>query len=815
MRYDRSSGSHAYLSDLTVANLPSLVCDEPASREDSGLATSKENVMDIQSAVLNELFVLHPMIIQGWVTPVKPAGIADGGISKALYDGQAQGLVCLVDPWTELQQRSWIMAADDHVDLYCNGDLIPGAGQTVKPGEETLRQRLCLPHGNLRQGVNRLHYMVTRPSGNSVPSRDLLVLYHLRPAENLNLIIPADVLKDGVSAARAAQGVEFGFTYANRRNHDRIKFWLGDTLVEFDVPDGTAPITHTLFTDTFRKAGDNASAVAEFFVVDQLLNQVKSPEKRLDIHLDRLDLRAPTVKGMTGTNFSPTQPEVRVLVPQGSLLPTDKLSVIWQGATGSAVAGSYTSPQRLVSAGLEIAVPRSVLAYSLGKQVTVTYVVERNGKPAPSLPLPLNILTLPATALISPKIVEADANNFLDVMALGSSNATIHALLHTLIEAGQPCWLSLEGKKADGTAHNLTRWNGLPYQVNATWISQGFWPNALANSYLKQLGHGTTLTIKFKVSLDKSNNLATATVFPDRTYTIKAVALIEPTITYVRNSKNVEIPQGGTTADTTVKLTGRATANLQVQILVNGTIKDTVTIDSTGEWNYTLTGLTVAAHSITAKATYGSLPVSLARTFRVVQKIQIPTTHMGLNGIKLIQDFGWTEKDAPGTTETRQATAGTPPYRYTSQNPSVATVGATDGKVRARGNGTTIITVTDSNGDSLSYTVSASRVCRLIRSPTPLSGPAAVSWNYANPESGGLGYVPFLFPSQFQDLTQIYAPIGEAGSIYTTFYPAHVTPPYGGLFETWATSPTTTTDRSIAAPPYSRFAYTFQLLNGH
>ena len=425
--------------------------------------------MDIQSAALNELFVLHPVIIPGWVSPVKPADIAHGGIPKALYDGQAKGLECLIDPWTELKLRSWSMAAYDRVDLYINDDPTPVVGKTVNPGEEQLRISLHVPLGALPHGVSRLHYMVTRGSDNSAPSRDLLVLYHLRPVDNLDLVIPADVLKDGVSAARAAQGVEFGFTYANRRNHDRIEFLLGDTQVRFDVPDGTAPITHTLFTDTFQKAGENQSAVVEFYVVDQLGNRVKSPAKELDIHLNRLDLPAPTVKGQTGNNFSPTQPEVRVLVPLGSLLPSDKLSVIWQGAAGTPVAGSYASPQRLVSAGLEIAVPRSVLAYSLGNQVTVTYVVERNGKPTTSLPLPLNILTLPATALIPPKIVEADANNFLDLMLLGSKNATIHALLHTLIEAGQPCWLSLEGKKARRrTARRTTCRCGTASQTKST-----------------------------------------------------------------------------------------------------------------------------------------------------------------------------------------------------------------------------------------------------------------------------------------------------------------------------------------------------------
>jgi hypothetical protein len=250
---------------------------------------------------LNELFVLYPLIIPGWVSPVKPADIAHGGIPKALYDGQTKGLECLVDPWTELQMRSWTMAADDRVDLYCNGNLVPGAGQTVKPGEETLRQRLYLPHGNLMHGVNRLHYVVTRVGGDSEPSRDLLVLYHLRPADNLDLVIPPDVIANGVDAARAASGVDFGFTYANRRNHDRIEFLLGDIQVRFDVPDGTAPITHKLFTDTFQKVGDNPSAVAEFYVVDQLGNRTKSPEKRLDIHLAAV-VPVPTLTNVRDAN---------------------------------------------------------------------------------------------------------------------------------------------------------------------------------------------------------------------------------------------------------------------------------------------------------------------------------------------------------------------------------------------------------------------------------------------------------------------------------------------------------------------------------
>jgi YVTN family beta-propeller protein len=245
--------------------------------------------MDIQSAALNELFVLYPVIIQDWVTPVKPAGIADGGIPQAFYNDQ-QSLACLVDPWAEfqLQRHAGTMAVDDRVDLYVNDNPNAATGKTVAEGEEQKRITLYLPPGRLDHGVNRLHYKVTRAGGNVETSRDLRVLYHLRTPESLDLVIPPDVIEDGVGPEQAAQGVEFGFTYTNRRNHDRIDFLLGDTKISFDVPDAPTPITQKLFTDAFQKAGDNPSAVAEFRVYDQLGNLSKSPEKRLDIHLDSL-----------------------------------------------------------------------------------------------------------------------------------------------------------------------------------------------------------------------------------------------------------------------------------------------------------------------------------------------------------------------------------------------------------------------------------------------------------------------------------------------------------------------------------------------
>lgn len=799
--------------------------------------------IDIQSSVLNELFVLYPLIIQGWVSPVKPDGSAHGGIPKALYDDQPKGLECLVDPWTELQVRSWTMAADDRVDLYVNDDPTPATGKTVESGQEQLRVRLYLPHGYLNQGVNRLHYKVTRVGGNVEPSRDLLVLYNLRTPESLDLVIPPDVLKNGVDAARAAQGVEFGFTWSNRRNYDRIEFLLGDTTLRFNAADLPAPVTQKLFTDAFQKAGDNTSAVLEFFAVDQLGNRSKSPEKRLDIHLSRLTLLPPTVRGQTSNNFSPTQPEIRVLVPQGPLLPSDKLSVIWTGAT-AVTAGSYASPQRLVSAGLEIAVPRSVLAYSLGKTVTVTYVIERDGVSTTSPALPLNILELPKTALIPPKILEADASNVLDTIALGSKNATIHALLHTLIEAGQHCWMNLEGIKADGTVHNLTLMAGSPAKVNDTWINQGFWPVTLANSFLKELGHGSTLTIKYKVALDKSNLEANAVVFPDRVYTIKAVELVRPTLTNVLDDKGIEVLEAGLTVSTTLTVKGAASKGLQVEIydgsgasavpkgkatadaatglwtltinvptgarrlyakslyhsssvysnvrtltvteLVLPTIttvkgsasgedipNDTTTSEtavvltgkaskglkvnimdgtesqgqptanvSTGEWTQSVGGLSEGFHRFTAKALYGTQPVSAARTLTVEV---IPALNPGPNKVMNLVTFIVAQGRPPAylpteATFTQAASGGQPPYNYVSSNTGVATVTSTGGAVTCRANGDTTITVTDARGIKASYTLKVSGIRTMLQNDaTWRTWPEA--YNYCVARGGRLASV--------------------------------------------------------------------------
>ncbi|MCW1243992.1 hypothetical protein OC610_06205 [Pseudomonas sp. SAICEU22] len=253
--------------------------------------------MASQSSTSNTPFVLFPVMIPGWVTPVEPQGLADGGIPKRIYDDRPDGCECWIDPWTEFQARTWTMGAGDSVALFVNDETTSVDDATVQPGEEARPIVLHIPRGRLRNGVNRLHYKVSRLSGNDEDSRDLNVLYHLLSpgaddpddtSINMDLVVPQDVEQHGVSAARAAEGVTFGFNYANQRAYDTVRFQLSTETIELPVNSPSESVATTLYTNTFRLIGDNPRTFARFLVIDQLGNDNQSAAKYLDVHLDRV-----------------------------------------------------------------------------------------------------------------------------------------------------------------------------------------------------------------------------------------------------------------------------------------------------------------------------------------------------------------------------------------------------------------------------------------------------------------------------------------------------------------------------------------------
>ncbi|VVQ23180.1 hypothetical protein PS925_05273 [Pseudomonas fluorescens] len=102
-------------------------------------------------------------------------------------------------------------------------------------------------------------------------------------------------------------------------------------------------------------------------------------------------------------------------------------------------------------------------------------------------------------------------------------------------------------------------------------------------------------------------------------WTLTVTAATAPTLTSAKGSPSgVEIPQAGVTVETAVTLSGVAAKGQKVEIFDGAVSKGPATANpTTGVWTLLVSALTVAAHSFTAKALYGSGAVSAARTLTV------------------------------------------------------------------------------------------------------------------------------------------------------------------------------------------------------
>jgi len=243
----------------------------------------------------------------------------------------------------------------------------------------------------------------------------------------------------------------------------------------------------------------------------------------------------------------------------------------------------------------------------------------------------------------------------------------------------------------------------------------------------------------------------------------------------IRDSKG-ELANPGTTFDTTVTLSGKASGGMTVQ-LYNGTtaIGPVITVAANGDWNTSLTGLRSATtYSIKVRALYGTQPESSVRVFTVAERLVIDTTLMLLDGIKLIPDgnYGLEAREVSRNTATRVPTNGNPPYIYRSEAPAVASV-STAGKVSGLKNGRTNIIVTDASNQTAIYSVEVRNVYRLLLNNSYLTPTAAVNWmrsvgaqmmdNSLQPLGERINVINFTNPMP------LYGGVGRANSRWIAF----------------------------------------------
>ncbi|CAI8791595.1 Ig-like protein group 2 [Pseudomonas sp. IT-347P] len=132
----------------------------------------------------------------------------------------------------------------------------------------------------------------------------------------------------------------------------------------------------------------------------------------------------------------------------------------------------------------------------------------------------------------------------------------------------------------------------------------GNWQHRINN--LKVGDYSLVATAKYEVDPPSS---------PARTF--KVAQAVTPTISRVSDIRG-EIDPGGTTYYRSVTLTGKASPNETITLLDTTTVIDRVAVPASGDWQYTFSSLDLKGYSLTARAEYGSNPVSdPPRVFKV------------------------------------------------------------------------------------------------------------------------------------------------------------------------------------------------------
>ncbi|NWB89452.1 hypothetical protein [Pseudomonas gingeri] len=355
-----------------------------------------------------------------------------------------------------------------------------------------------------------------------------------------------------------------------------------------------------------------------------------SPSEVLPMYIGTpMDLAAPSVKQATGV--SPNQQlnpvaakdDLTVVIPNYGIQPGDQVRVTWAGAPGG---GSYTTPLLALPSSREIPLPVSVLAYNLDRSVTVTYTVTPSGgsESEPSRALTLNVQAIPDISLPMPLIPQAAQGGIGSELDLSTfiGDARVTVAPWPLIAAGQRVWLRVEGTAIDNSRYTITLYTASI--IGAPQMTDGL-SEELLRSELEKLRDGSPLNVVLQVTFDRSSTQANAVDFPLRTYTLKTVALVAPTLTDITDSKGTVV--GGTTVETSVTVTGTGSSGRQIQLMnVTGPIGNPVGIpDNSTNWSAILTNLAPMVYNIRAQALYGTgLPDSAMKAF-IVTAVVTPT----------------------------------------------------------------------------------------------------------------------------------------------------------------------------------------------
>ncbi|MBD9563603.1 Ig-like domain-containing protein [Pseudomonas sp. PDM09] len=548
----------------------------------------------------------------------QPVEGADIGVSLVIYDlvTDGEGATVEIDP-----PLSGTMNPGDVMELWLLGETTFLYSKIIE--DENAITTLRIPKGRLHADrINELFYIINRGSQNIGNSPMLTMLYNkIRPGlkdifpeveghSELELLLP-DAIKNGVGPDFVSAQVCVSYPYC--RAYDTITLKCNGEPTHFIVgrdeapepPDPGSPIaTRVCFTVTRTHLEvaqrPNHELNFSYTVTDQLGNvpdtdAIWSATQTVDEDLAGTRLPAAILReilseaddesGIIDLGKLGAYLYVIILVRDPRFEVGDFIEATYTGQSpglpdvvmtvgGNVQADEFGEPVRVV---LKIPNDKVVSVQT----VTVKYVLKRNGEQKySSREAKARVI---GEAVTVPPVITRVTDSKGEIDNGGTTTETSITITITgSASVGQKVQLY------DGDA---------PIGGELTAVG-GIWTATMSVAVGVR-----SLTAK---ALYGSGQVSAAWV-------VNVTAVVAPTITSVKDAKDVEVPHNGFTVETSVTLTGTASKGQKVQILDGATSRGEATANATtGIWTLEVSALNVAAHSFTAKALYGSGQVSAA-----------------------------------------------------------------------------------------------------------------------------------------------------------------------------------------------------------
>ena len=243
-----------------------------------------------------------------------------------------------------------------------------------------------------------------------------------------------------------------------------------------------------------------------------------SQEAKAKVIGSALQLPKPDIKEANGDSLNPIAAKntLIAIVPEYADMIGTLLSVKFLGTDGG---GSHTTLAVPVTnqGRQEVNLPKSLIPFNLGKSVTVTYTVTRNGVPQTSKPFILVILFFSKTDLEAP-VIPQSSNDQLDLSTF-STHAWITSYAWPLIAEGQKVWLRVYCVDENGDLRVLPLLTG--HSVRASEMVSGL-KVELSRSELDRLRNRSDLRVELKVTFDGDVHESAAVEFPGLTVLLLA-----------------------------------------------------------------------------------------------------------------------------------------------------------------------------------------------------------------------------------------------------------------------------------------------------